>query len=155
MDGIRIAEQTEKKTEIVAKIMSQLKDWFGLPDVNARLAAEAVGKPMWVAYRGAKPVGFVTLVIANQWSAELDVLGVIPEEQRKGTGARLIAVAEEYLKQKGVHYLALKTIADSDTHEGFVHTRAFYRKVGFVSLMDLPTLWNAENPCLVMVKYLK
>ena len=112
MEGIRIEEQNDRKSEIVAEIMGQLKDWFGIEEVNKRLAVEAVGKPMWA-------------------------------RSQSGRGWR--RPKEDFFRRRPASVNKVNNSPSCD----------FYRKVGFVSLMDLPTLWNAENPCLVMVKYLK
>lgn len=36
----------------------------------------------------------------------------------------------------------------------YARTRAFYHAMGFVDLECFPTLWDAGNPCLVLVKAL-
>ena len=154
MEDVRFVEQTERKSEIVAEIMGNLKEWFGIEHVNKRLAEEAVGRPMWVAWRGNVPVGFVTLKIHNQWTAELDVLAVRREDHRKGIGTRLVALSEKYLREKGFRFLTLKTLSESSPDEGYAHTRAFYKSLEFVPFEELPTLWNEGNPCLIMIKYL-
>jgi hypothetical protein len=38
--------------------------------------------------------------------------------------------------------------------QGYAKTRAFYQAMGFCPLEELPDFWDAENPCLRMVKKL-
>lgn len=47
-------------------------------------------------------------------------------------------------------YLQVKTV-DEGHYKEYDQTIAFYKKYGFKKLEVFPTLWDAWNPCLVMV----
>jgi hypothetical protein len=62
--------------------------------------------------------------------------------------------AEAWLRQRGVEYLQVKTLGPSHPDEGYARTRAFYFALGFRPLEEFEQLWDADNPCLLMVKSL-
>ena len=82
------------------------------------------------------------------------MIGVLADRHRGGIGRALLAAAEGWLRERGVRYLTVKTLSSTDPDPGYAGTRAFYEATGFVPLMELPTLWGAGNPCLVMLKTL-
>ena len=51
----------------------------------------------------------------------------------------------------GYHLLQVKTV-DEGHYPEYDRTIAFYEAMGFVRLEVFPTLWDAWNPCLVLVK---
>jgi len=52
-------------------------------------------------------------------------------------------------------YLTVKTLDESREDEGYARTRRFYYAMGFQPLEVFPMLWDADNPCLCMLKYLR
>lgn len=50
------------------------------------------------------------------------------------------------------HWDEVKTLAPSHPDRNYAKTRAFYQRVGFRPLEELPELWGEANPCLLMVK---
>ena len=48
----------------------------------------------------------------------------------------------------------MKTLDATHPSPEYARTRAFYHAMGFVDLECFPTLWDAGNPCLVLVKAL-
>jgi len=46
----------------------------------------------------------------------------------------------------------VKTLSDRSDDVYYARTRAFYRAAGFVPLLDLPELWDADNPAMVFVR---
>jgi len=51
-----------------------------------------------------------------------------------------------------VRLLTVKTLSDRSDDVYYARTRAFYRAAGFVPLLDLPELWDADNPAMVFVR---
>jgi len=47
----------------------------------------------------------------------------------------------------------VKTVEEG-TYVEYDQTVAFYKSVGFSKLGVFPTLWNEDNPCLIMIKAL-
>ena len=54
-------------------------------------------------------------------------------------------------RAQGLSLLLVKTLDGSNPDPFYARTRAFYRAMGFLPLQCLP-LWDARNPCLLMVK---
>jgi ribosomal protein S18 acetylase RimI-like enzyme len=96
-------------------------------------------------------LGFLALKQHHPRSAEVYVMGVVPEAHQRGIGTALLAAAEESLRERGVEYLQVKTLGPSREDEGYAQTRRFYEARGFVPLEELPDLWPG-NPCLLLVK---
>jgi GNAT superfamily N-acetyltransferase len=80
-------------------------------------------------------------------------MGVLSEYHRKGVGRRLIEQCESYCKENNVEFLTVKTLDESRECEGYLKTRMFYEGMGFRPLEVFPLLWDADNPCLFMAKY--
>lgn len=135
-------------------IMRALPDWFGIEEALVQYISEIEHLPTFIACQDERAVGFLSVKQHNPYSAEIHVMAVLQEMHRKGIGQHLVARAEDYLRSRNVEYLHLKTLSDSHPDEGYAKTRAFYNAVGFRPLEELPTLWNEENPCLIMVKRL-
>jgi XTP/dITP diphosphohydrolase len=107
---------------------------------------------MLVAVDDAAAIGFITLRQHSACAWEVHAIAVRPQQHRRGIGRRLLAEAERLLRDRAAEFLAVKTLSGSAEYEPYEKTRAFYSAMGFRPLMELPTLWSAENPCLVMIK---
>ena len=46
----------------------------------------------------------------------------------------------------------MKTLAATQPDPNYAATRHFYEALGFLPVEVFPTLWDARNPCLLMVK---
>ena len=99
-------------------------------------------------------LGFLTIQQHFPESAEVLVMGVQPEAHRQGIGKALMERAQAWLVSQGVEYLQVKTLGPSRPDAGYAGTRAFYHSLGFRPLEELPQIWDANNPCLIMVKKL-
>jgi ribosomal protein S18 acetylase RimI-like enzyme len=135
-------------------ILRALPEWFGIEESNARYIKNIDVMPTLVAFVGDKAVGFLTIKEHNVYTAEILVMGVLPEMHRKGAGRALVREAEKILQKGGTEYLQVKTLSSSDPDEHYAATRKFYFAMGFRLLEDFGTLWDEEYPCLLMVKYL-
>lgn len=143
----------EQSTACVA-ILRALPQWFGMEQSIINYGIEIAQLPTFVAQQDTEMIGFLTVKVHNPYAAELYVMGVRPEHHRRGIGKALILAAERYLQQQGIEYLQVKTISARDESPNYAKTRAFYAAVGFRPLEELTELWSAENPCLLMVKWI-
>jgi GNAT superfamily N-acetyltransferase len=154
MIHICFVEHPDDKTAITQKIMHSLPAWFSPPEDIERKAVIHRKYPFFAAYDNDSPIGFITLKIHNQYTADIFNLGVLEQYHRKGIGKRLLDAAEQYCMDKGYVYLTVKTLDSSADYEPYKRTRAFYLRMGFIPLEVFTTFWNEENPCLFMAKYL-
>ena len=97
-------------------------------------------------------VGFVTHRLHYPHAAELTWLAVSRGAQRQGHGRELVQALARDLTGAGVRHLTVRTLSDRSDDEHYARTRAFYAATGFVPLLDLPELWDAENPAMVFVR---
>jgi ribosomal protein S18 acetylase RimI-like enzyme len=133
-------------------ILYMLPDWFGQEDTNRKYLVEIQNLPTFIAWKANQAIGFLTIKQHNPFSAEIHITGVKPEFHRQGIGAHLVTAAEVYLRAQNVEYLQVKTLGPSHSDPFYARTRAFYEKSGFRPLEEIPQIWNAENPCLIMIK---
>ena len=139
---------------ICAELLSTVSHWFGIAQANEEYRRVSDRCPTLVASDGDRAIGFVTVVEHSPHAAELHVMAVRPELHRSGIGRMLVRVAEERLRSKGVEYLQVKTLSASAGDEPYLGTLAFYTGVGFRVLEEMPLLWDAESPAVVLVKRL-
>ncbi len=135
-------------------ILRALPDWFGIEAALSNYEKEIDRLPTFLACRSGGVLGFLSLKQHNPYSSEIYVMGVLPEAQRTGIGKALVERAEAHARGLGIEYLQVKTLGPSRPDESYARTRAFYQAMGFRPLEELTQIWNAENPCLVMIKRL-
>jgi GNAT superfamily N-acetyltransferase len=140
------------KSSVCEPILCSLPQWFGIEEANEQYIKDIEVLPTFLAFIDDKVVGFLTLKQHNEYAAEIHIMGVFPEVHRKGIGRVLLIKAEEFLNQKGIEYLQVKTLSSSHPDRHYAQTRDFYFAMGFRPLEEFKELWNEENPCLLMVK---
>jgi ribosomal protein S18 acetylase RimI-like enzyme len=142
------------QSAVCAVIFPALSDWFGVENAVRHYIDTVNDLPTIVARMSGQPVGFLSVKQHFPGAAEVYVLGVLPAYHRLGIGRAMLHVAEDYLRGLGVTYLQVKTLGPSHPDPGYAATRAFYDAVGFCPLEEFHQLWDANNPCLIMVKRL-
>lgn len=148
---IREIEIADEKSAICNGILRSLPSWFGV-EVSIREYVEKVRHlPLWAAFHGDTPVGFVALRPQTPYASEVCVMGVRREYHRQGLGRALMETCVQRTRAEGRRYLTVKTLDASKEDAGYAGTRAFYGQMGFIPLEVFPTLWDAENPCLLMI----
>jgi GNAT superfamily N-acetyltransferase len=139
-----------QRSRICEDVLRELPGWFGLDDANARYVREVSDLPTFAVGSDA----FLALKRHTAKAAEVYVMGVRPSLHGRGLGSALLEAAEEHLRRQGVEYLQVKTLGPSRPNERYARTRRFYEARGFVPLEELSGIWDAENPCLILVKRL-
>jgi ribosomal protein S18 acetylase RimI-like enzyme len=143
-----------KQAAVCEPILRALPNWFGIESALQNYVAEIETLPTYVARVEGQVAGFLTIKQHTPYAAEVYVMGVSPQYRRQGLGRALVRAAETVLVGAGVEYLQVKTLSDSVEDESYAQTRAFYLAQGFRPLEEFKQLWDASNPCLLMVKYL-
>ena len=149
---ITIREMTdrEKKTGATRVILEALPDWFGNPEAREAYIRESAELPLFAAYDGDKPVGFLCLKETGRDTAEIHVMGVLQEYHHRGIGTRLFEAAKQYVRDRGYSFLQVKTV-QMGIYEDYDRTNLFYRSLGFRELEVFPTLWDEANPCQIYI----
>lgn len=151
MGEICYVESSVQKIYIASTILTQLPDWFGLPDSTKAYIEESTRLPFWAYFDEDEPIGFLSLKETSPYTVEICVMGVLKANHRKGIGTLLLNACEAYAKQKGYEYIQVKTVQKGH-YEEYDQTNAFYEKMGFRELECFPTLWDEWNPCQIYVK---
>ena len=138
-------------------MLEALPDWFGIPEAIDQFCRDARDLRMWVARTKDKTgndevAGLVTLLQHFPVTAELHLIAIRAQYHRKGLGHKLLTAAETHLKQTETQILTVKSLAPSVSDRFYARTHRFYVAQGFVPLEVFPTLWDEENPCLLMAK---
>lgn len=147
---MRVYEPSEK-VAISRSVLEHLGAWFGIPKATEDYIQNSSEMPFFAAHIRSKTVGFVAIKRNSVHTAEIYVLGVLPEHQRKGIGRRLVGLARGWCSDNGCEFLQVKTLDESHPDPCYADTRRFYESVGFRILESLPQIWGRANPCVVMV----
>ncbi len=151
---IVITEVQDKKSEICNKILRSLPQWFGIEQAIVDYVHDVSSMPTFVARNGNEVLGFISLKIHNEFSAEVHVMGILESFHRKGIGRQLVQEAESFLKKKGYKFFSVKTLSSTRECDEYEKTRKFYLSIGFYPLEEFKTLWGEANPCLMLIKSL-
>ena len=136
-------------------VLRKLPEWFGIESALQAYVGKIDLLPTYTAVAQGRIVGFLSIEKHFLESAEIHVMGVIPEFHRMGIGKALQQKAELDLVEQGVNFLQVKTLSPSSPNSDYAKTRKFYLSTGFMPLEEMPDLWGSENPCLIMLKSLK
>jgi XTP/dITP diphosphohydrolase len=136
-------------------VLESLPDWFGIPEAIDQFCREVRSLRMWVAKSGAEIAGLATVQQHFPVAAELHLIAIRAEHHREGLGEHLLREIEAHLKRKATRILTVKTLSPSAGDRQYAQTHRFYATQGFVPLEVFPTLWNEDNPCLLMAKVLR
>ena len=140
-----------EKVRICEKILRALPLWFGIESAILDYLKEVQSMETWVAVETLE-LGFISLKKHNQQTAEIYVMGVLPEFHGQRVGTELMRAAEESLYKQGFKFLTVKTLSESRADVNYEKTRKFYLRSGFTPLEEFKNLWGIDNPCLLMVK---
>ena len=150
---IKLLTDSARKRAVAREILADLPEWFGIPESTEEYIRESGKMPFFAAVEGEDAVGFMALKETSSFACEIYVTGVKKRFHRQGAGRALFAAFEEYARAQGYRFVQVKTVAAGHYAE-YDATRLFYERMGFMALEVFPTLWDENNPCLVMVKAL-
>jgi ribosomal protein S18 acetylase RimI-like enzyme len=142
------------KSAVCRPILRSLPEWFGIQASILSYEAEIDSLPTFLACDSQNVFGFLSIKQHNPYSAEILVMGILPEVHRNGIGRALMNEAQSWLKKQGSQYVQVKTLGPSSDDQNYACTRAFYQAIGFKPLEEFDQIWNEQNPCLIMVKWL-
>ena len=150
MIEIREVRDANQKMAVVAQVLKDLPEWFGIPESTQAYIEGATTLQVWAAYQESDLTGFVSLSYSSEDCAEIDCLGVKKSYQGRKIGSQLLATLESEARKK-VDYLQVKTVAEG-SNKDYDRTIVFYRSLGFKKLEIFPQLWGPQNPCQILIK---
>jgi GNAT superfamily N-acetyltransferase len=150
----KIEGSLHNQSSACVPILRMLPDWFGIEAAILDYEREIERLPTFLAKVDGQVLGFLSLKQHNPFSAEIYVMAIRPDAHRGGIGRALVQAAEAHARKGGVEYLQVKTLGPSHPDEHYARTRAFYEAVGYRPLEEFTRIWDADNPCLILVKRL-
>ena len=147
---IEEVKDTNQKMAVVAEVLKDLPEWFGIPESTQAYIEGAKDLQVWAAYQESDLTSFVSLAYSSEDCAEIDCLGVKKAYQGRGIGSQLLATLESEARKK-VDFLQVKTVTEG-SNKDYDRTNVFYRSLGFKKLEIFPQLWGSQNPCQILIK---
>jgi GNAT superfamily N-acetyltransferase len=107
-------------------------DWRTSQSETVRSICMNTDRDVYVAVVGARPIGFfaVALDAFHERMGVIEIIGVDPDYQRRGVGARLTEFATDYMRRCGMDIAVVETGGDP----GHAPARSLYGEVGFTLL---------------------
>ncbi len=107
-------------------------DWRTSQSETVRSICMNTERDVYVAVVGARPIGFfaVALDAFHERMGVIEIIGVDPDYQRRGVGARLTEFATDYMRRCGMDIAVVETGGDP----GHAPARSLYGEVGFTLL---------------------
>ena len=146
----QIYDKNEKE-KITKKVLSDLTEWFGIPEYTQDYIKQSSQMIFFAAYHNDLSVGFISLKPTSEYTAEIYCMGVMKQYHRCGYGKELLEKFESYAKLNGFKLLQVKTV-ENGRYEVYNKTNSFYKAMGFYELEVFPNIWDEWNPCQVYVK---
>lgn len=147
---VRWIETPEQREAVSRQILDALPDWFGIPESRENYIRESRVQPFWADIEQGAVRGFLAMKATSPHTAELAVMGVLPQYHRQGVGRRLFEAFRQYARTEGYAFLQVKTVREG-CYASYDKTNAFYKSLGFRELECFPTLWDEANPCQIYV----
>ena len=134
-------------------IAAALPDWFGNAEGLCQMEA-SLRADQGVVIRDADGAiaGFATIArpFATTW--EIAWMAVDPARHQQGLGRLLVEAVVALAQAEGGHMLVVKTLSATDPSPEYAATRAFYARMGFLPIAEVPEHWGPENPCLILAR---
>lgn len=154
MEILEIYDNNQKR-KISTEILEALPDWFGIPEATREYIDKSSNLSFFCATDGTKALGFISIKENSKYAAEIYVTGVLPKYHKQGIGWALFNTSIKWAKEQGYEFMQVKTLDESNPDIHYAITRNFYLSVGFKPLECIPELWGKNNPCLIMIQYIK
>jgi GNAT superfamily N-acetyltransferase len=108
------------------------------------------------AFDDDKPIGFASVKVHNESTAEVYAMYVLPAYLDKGIDRNLIWKCVSYCKDHGQAFLTVKTMETGSTaaDEYAINKPDFYSSIGFKPIETLITSGDENSPCLLMAMYI-
>lgn len=153
-EAVTITHFEDRHRPACASLIHHLPDWFGIEASNRAYIAALGRLPTFVVESDSGVTAFMALEETSPEAVEIHVMAVAPELHRSGIGRAMVSHGESWARSRGLSILHVKTLGPSYPDPYYARTRAFYRALGFRPLFETTALWGAENPSLILVKFI-
>ncbi|RRW44115.1 N-acetyltransferase [Pseudomonas luteola] len=134
------------------QLLRSLPRWFGIESALLEYVKDTRTLPIFAAYELDLMLGFISLKEHCPGAWEISCIAVHPDSHGQGVGRRLHEQAEVWLRNRGTHFLQVKTLAASHPSPEYARTRGFYERMGYHPLEVFTDLWGSRLPVLQLVK---
>jgi ribosomal protein S18 acetylase RimI-like enzyme len=145
-----IDSKTEKRT-ITEKLLRSLPNWFGIESAIIDYVNDSENLEMVAWIENKEVVGFLTPKKTSSKAVSIHLMAVSKAYHHQGIGKKLFQEALDKARKQGCKYYTVKTLDEKNTDVNYSKTRLFYERVGFEKLETFDTLWDASNPCMLMI----
>ena len=152
---IKRIDSPKDKQEITEKLLRGLPEWFGIETSIQDYVNESKDLEMFAYFVENSAVGFITPKATSNYAVSIHLMAIDRDFHRRGIGEKLFETAYKEAMDKGFLYYTVKTLDEKHSDLNYKKTRLFYESLGFVKLETFDTLWDASNPCLMMIKLIK
>ena len=87
---------SDEKAHIVEYVLSDLPEWFGLPESTAEYIHDSRELDLWAAKDNGEYIGFITLSQSSTDCGEIHCMGVKKAYHRKGVGTLLLEALKNF-----------------------------------------------------------
>lgn len=133
------------------RILSELPEWFGIPEANEHYSAAARDKDSYLARGNGRTLGVLLADRHFPQCGEIHLVAVDPSCRGMGIGSALVGAFEDDLRASGAVLMEVKTVGPTYEHAGYAATRAFYEARGFLPVEEVPGL-DWDGPTVIFVK---
>lgn len=131
MKDIKIVPMQAKDNKVIIEIMNILSDYFSPETIE--FAEEKIPNQAWfVAIKKNTIIWFITFENVDKEKTKIYWMGVLPSYQRQWIGGILLKHTENLLQKKWIKEIELLTLDEHPDYPGYLFTREFYKKHGFV-----------------------
>ncbi len=152
--SLKLRPLERRDAEACDAIVRTLPYHFGQQEGRRECAAAVRSSPGLVADEEGEVVAFLTWEPRFEYVVEITWLAVRADRRRGGLGRALIERLATEASVLGRPLLIALTVSPSDgpdeVADGYQGTRAFYAATGFELVRDLPGLWDADTPVLLV-----
>lgn len=135
---IQIEQISQDLAESLCRtIISDLPEYFGLPDANEHYAIGVRFRQNLAARMGNDYIGLISIEFPYENSCNIYWMAVLRHHQGQGVGQKLIGAACNLARENGATTMIVETLAPSESDENYIRTYNFYRSVGFDPLLNL------------------
>ncbi|MBQ6805579.1 MAG: GNAT family N-acetyltransferase, partial [Clostridia bacterium] len=94
---VRWISDPAEKARIAEKILTALPEWFGIPESTREYIEKSRVLPFWAFNED----GFIAMKSTSRYTAEIFVMGVMPNMHRMGIGRALVQALQAYAAENG------------------------------------------------------
>lgn len=109
---VRLLKGPAEKKAAARQVLEALPAWFAYSAPRERYIEEAGDQAVFAAFGPAGLLGILAMEPCTQSSAEIAVMGVLPQFHRQGVGRRLVEACQTTCRQRGMEFLLVKTSSD-------------------------------------------